>query len=153
MLGVFKNIYKSVTALRCQDAGATAVEMALVMPVYLAMIFFVVEAGRVAYTQGVVVHAAEEATRYALVHYDATAEEIQDFARANLLGVDPDNLTAIVVTSPTDPIDQTKLVTVEVSYRYEPILPVLEFASGGTTEGFNLRGASKGFLTQEIPES
>jgi Flp pilus assembly protein TadG len=142
---------RSIVALRRDDEGAAAVEFALTLPMYLATIFFLVEMTRIAYTQGVVVHAAEQATRYALVHYDATTDEIQEEARSSLIGLSADNLTAIVVTAPTDPTDQTKLVTVEVRYNYTPILPFIAFLPIEGDGSIPLYGASKGFITEEIP--
>ena len=136
---------------RRDQSGAAGVEFALTFPVYLSTLLFFIEVSRIAYTQGVIIHAAEEATRYALVHYGATADEVQQFARSNLLGLDADNLSAIIVTAPTDPLDQTKLLTVEVQYRYTPILPINALLPGDDVAGINLVGESRGFITQEIP--
>jgi len=137
---------------RAED-GSAATEFALTFPIYMATILFLVEVSRIAYTQGVIIHAAEEATRYALVHYDAPADEVQEYARANLLGLTAENLTAIIVTAPTDPGDQTRLVTVEVQYEYVPILPINALLPGDDVSGFSLSGASRGFITEEIPVS
>jgi len=136
---------------RRDQYGAAGIEFALTFPVYLATLLFFVEVSRIAYTQGVIIHAAEEATRYALVHYDATTDDVQAFARSNLLGLNADNLSAIIVTAPTDPLDQTKLLTVEVQYRYTPILPINALLPGDDVAGINLVGESRGFITQEIP--
>ncbi len=138
-------------ALQRNQHGSMAVEFALTFPIYLGMVMFLVEVSRMAYTQGVIMHAAEEATRYALVHYDATISEVQDQARQNLLGLDDANLTAIIVTAPVDPTDQTKLVTVEVAYTYTPLLPINAFLSGDDVDGIALTGESRGFITEEIP--
>jgi len=145
------HITKLTASLLRNSAGSTATEFALTFPIYLATILFLVEVGRIAFTQGVIIHAAQEAGRYALVHYDATETEVQALAQANLLGLDPDNLTAIIVTAPTDPTDQTKLVSVEVQYRYTPILPLGALLPGDGLSGISLRGISRGFITEEIP--
>ena len=145
--------WRRLIGLRKNTDGATAVEFALTFPFYLGAIMFIMEMGRLAFIQGTVIHAAEEATRFALVNFGATATEIQENARDNLLGLDPANLTAILVTDPVDPTDQTKLITVEVQYEYEPLLPFLAFlstdADGQPT--IALSGASRGFITEEIP--
>lgn len=147
----FTYFAKVVSLLRRDQTGAAGVEFALTFPVYLSTLLFFVEVSRIAYTQGVIIHAAEEATRYALVHYDATTDEVQAYARSNLLGLDADNLSAIIVTAPTDPLDQTKLLTIEVQYRYTPILPINALLPGDDIAGINLVGESRGFITQEIP--
>ncbi|NVJ69925.1 MAG: hypothetical protein HWE08_06200, partial [Alphaproteobacteria bacterium] len=76
---------------------------------------------------------------------------IQTVASDKLLGLDPNNLTAIIVTSPVDPDDHTKLVTVEVRYQYVPLLPIDKLIPLGDADGYALKGQSKGFLTEEIP--
>lgn len=139
--------------VRREEGGATAVEFALTFPIYLGSVVLLAEVARIAYTQGVIIHAAEEATRYALVHYDATVDQVQTKARDNLLGLDPENLIAIIVTAPVDPEDQTKLVTVEVEYTYTPILPINQLLPGTDSDGIRLRGESKGFITEEIPKT
>lgn len=145
-----KQIHKFFVKLTRRDEGAMATEFALTLPIYLASIIFLVEVSRIAYTKSVVIHAAEEATRYALVNYGATVDEIQENAREGLVGLTPTNLRAIVVTNPVDPTDMTRLVTVEIRYRYAPILPVGAFL-GGDARGFDILGESKGFITEEIP--
>ncbi|MFC4349046.1 TadE/TadG family type IV pilus assembly protein [Kordiimonas lipolytica] len=137
--------------LRCRDDGVAAVEFAMTIPIYLGTIIMLIELSRIVYTQAVVLYAAEEATRYALVHYDATSNDVQAIAEANLLGLDPDNITAIIITSPVDPTDQTKLVTVEVQYQYLPILSLEAFLNLGDDAGLAITGESRGFLTEEIP--
>lgn len=142
---------RAIRRFRRDESGASAVEFALTFPVYIATIMFFVEMCRLAYTQGVIIHAAEEATRYALVHYDATTEEVQDKARAALIGLTHEHLTAILVTAPVDPADQTKLVTVQVRYNYTPILPYGALLGGENANSLSLSGESKGFITEEIP--
>lgn len=144
-------ISKLLKRLRRDTGGASAVEFALTFPVYIGTIMFFVEMCRLAYTQGVIIHAAEEATRYALVHYDATISDVEDEARKALLGLDPSYLTAILVTAPVDPADQTKLVTVQVRYRFTPILPYGKLMGGTQADSFHLSGESRGFITEEIP--
>lgn len=151
MIGIAQ-IGRYLRGLRREQKGATAVEFALSFPVYLGALFLLFEFGRVAYVQGVVIFAAEEATRFALVNYGATPTEIQAKARSNLLGLETDNLTAILVTDPLDPTDDTRLITIEVQYRYEPVLPVFKLLGAGDKDGaIALTGASRGFLTEEIP--
>jgi Flp pilus assembly protein TadG len=121
-------------------SGVSAVEFALLAPVLLAMVFGIIEFGRVAYTQGVVSFAAEEATRYAVVNYDISEEDVRDLARACLLGIDPERINAIIVTGPVDPVDNTRTISVEVAYSFNFLLPFLP--AGVIT----LSGESRGFL-------
>ena len=57
--------------LRC-ERGATALEFAFLAPVFFAMIFGVIDVGRVAWTLGSLHFAAESAARYASLNYDSS---------------------------------------------------------------------------------
>jgi len=146
-----QNFLSSFTRFRRETKAVAAVEFSLTFPIYLAVVILVIEMARIIFTYAVVMHAAEEATRFALVNYNATTTEIQNVAKNSLIGLDPDNLTAIIVTAPVDVSDQTKLITVEVDYKYVPILPIHKFVESAAKNGFSLTGSSKGFLTEEIP--
>ncbi len=121
-------------------AGLTAVEFALMAPVFLTLFFGAIELGRAAYTQGVVTFAAEEATRYAVVNYNISEAEVVALTEDCLLGVNRDRINAIVVTGPIDPVDNTRTISVEVSYNFEFLLPFLP------ADTVTISGNSRGFL-------
>ena len=153
-----QNLCTQMTALKGflvsiwkKEEGVAAVELALTFPLYLSMIFLVIEFARIAFTQIVVLHAAEETTRYALVNFNATTLDLQTFAKDALVLIDPDNLSTVVITAPTDDTDQTRMFTVQIQYLYAPVVPIHHFLPGASAEGFNISGASRGFITQEIP--
>lgn len=120
--------------------GVSAVEFSLLAPALLGLIFGVIEVGRAAYTQGVVSFAAEEATRYAVVNYDISEEQVRDLTEDCLLGVDRNRINAIVVTGPINPADNTRTISVEVSYNFQFLLPFLPMDS------VTISGSSRGFL-------
>jgi Flp pilus assembly pilin Flp len=130
----------TLTQLAADRRGVSAVEFALLAPVFLSMMIGVIEFGRVAYTQGVVSFAAEEATRYAVVNYSIDEGEVRDVARACLLGIDPDRIDAIIVTGPVDPVDNTRAISVDVSYTFEFLLPFLPEGA------IPIHGRSRGFI-------
>ena len=120
-------------------SGVSAVEIALLAPVFFALVVGVIEFGRVAYTQGVISFAAEEATRFALVNYSIEEDDVRDIAEACLLGIDPERINAIIVTGPIDPVDNTRTISVEVSYNFEFLLPYMPdgvVPISGTSRGF-----------------
>ena len=131
---------KALSRLATDCRGVSAVEFALLAPVFMGLVIGVIEFGRVAYTQGVVSFAAEEATRYAVVNYSISETEVRNLAEACLLGIDPDRIDAIIVTGPVDPVDNTRTISVEVSYNFEFLLPYLP---AGTIP---IVGRSRGFL-------
>lgn len=124
------------------ERGATALELAFIAPLAILFMYAFVEFGRALFTQGVLGFAAEEATRYATVHYDATIEEIRGVAESKFIMIDPARISAFDVQSVLDPSDQTKLVTVQISYRFEPLVPV-HFGP------IMMTAASKGFLVEQ----
>ena len=135
-----RSVWALPRRLAADRSGVTAVEFALMAPVLFALLFGTIEFGRVAYTQGVVSFAAEEATRYAVVNYAISEDEVRDVARACLLGINPDRIQAVVVTGPIDPVDNTRAISVQVSYNFEFLLPFLP-------DGIiSLVGTSRGFL-------
>src|SRR3546814_16235760 len=95
--------------------GVSAVEFALLAPVFLGLFFGVVEFVRVAYTQGVVSFAAEEAPRYALVTSSIDETAVRHLAQACLLGIHPPRSLAIIVHAPVDPVANPHTLTPTVS--------------------------------------
>lgn len=129
--------------IRRDDRGGAAVETALAMPVYLFCLFALIEVGRLVYTQGAVMFAAQEATRYATVHYNASMDELKSAASNRIFALEKDRITHITVHSVLDPVDQAKRVTVELGYRHDLLLPLLP------GEGVTLEGASRGFWVEK----
>lgn len=130
----------SLRRLRDDCRGVSVVEFALLAPVFLGLVIGAIEFGRAAYTQGVVSFAAEEATRYAVVNYSITEDEVRDLTEDCLLGIDPARINAIVVTGPIDPVDNTRTISVEVSYDFQFLLPLMPDSV------IPISGASRGFL-------
>jgi Flp pilus assembly protein TadG len=121
--------------------GALAVEFALGIPIALSAIFGTVELGRLGFTQAALQHAAEEATRYAIVREgQITSTDIEAFAASTLTGVFDHETAVVTASSPIDPVTGTSLLSVQVNYQYQFILPFLP------TEGIQLSGTSSGFI-------
>lgn len=130
---------------RCcrDDRGAAMVEFALALPVLLIILLAVIEVGRVVYAHGAVNFAAQEATRFATVNFDASIDQLEDVAMERLIGIRKDRIVSLNVASDLDAADQTKLVTVQIQYRHALLLPVFR------QEAFTLTGESKGFLVEK----
>lgn len=131
-----------------KDDGAVAVEFALTFPIFMTAIILIIELARVVYVQAVVTFAAEEATRYALVNYAVTTAELEDYATSNLLGVPQDQLVSIVVSGDLN-TDNTRLISITITYQYTPIIPVNMLLGDSNAVGFQISGTSAGFLTEE----
>jgi Flp pilus assembly protein TadG len=125
---------------RCRK-GSGVVEFALTAPIFLMFLFAIMELGRIAFTQGILMYAAQEATRYAIVNYGATTDQIKQQVLNHIVTLNPNQITALVVTGPIDPTDKTQLVTVEIDYQYQFVFPLVP------STPFVMSGSSKGFIT------
>lgn len=127
--------------LRNNQLGALAVEFALGAPIILSAIFGTIELGRLGFTQAALQHAAEEATRFAIVREgQITPADIEAFAATKLTGVFNREAAVVTATAPIDPVTGTSLFSVQVNYQYQFILPFLP------DSGIQLSGNSSGFI-------
>jgi len=62
-----------------RQKGASAVEFAVIAPLFIALLFGVVEFGMILYTKGMMTHAAREGARYGVIYGNPrrTAAEIE----------------------------------------------------------------------------
>jgi len=139
---------RSIKALwrRCRQSrdGTAAIEFAFAVPVMVMVTYGIMEVARMIYTQGVLVYAAEEATRYATVHYEESVSQIQSVAESHFVMIDPARISQFTVTAPIDPDDQTKLVTVQIQYNFRLLVPFTDQPL------VTLSASSRGFLTEEV---
>lgn len=132
-------------------SGASAVEFALAIPIFLGLVLGTIEMGRVMFTQAIVYYAAQEATRWA-VGNPKTAEQteqqyadlVADHTESRLILISPNNTATVTAVAPADPTDGTRLVTVTVSYSFEFMLPFLGIGP------IQLNSNSAGFLIQDL---
>ncbi|MCH7932056.1 MAG: pilus assembly protein [Proteobacteria bacterium] len=68
--------------------GSVAIEFAVLLPVFLALIYGLFEFARVAWTQTTLEYAVEEAARFAMVNPSASETEITDVANDSATGLD-----------------------------------------------------------------
>jgi len=99
------------------DDGQSAVELALVLPLLVALMFAVAQIGLVVRAQIMVLHAAREAVRVVAVNPDADAEG----AALSAAQLDAAR-TTVIVAGDTAP---GGLVTVEVSYDVATDVPIV----------------------------
>ncbi len=123
------------------SGGALAVEFALTAPIVLTAMFGTIELGRLGFTQAALQHAAEEATRYAIVREgQITSDDIEAFAATKLTGVFDREAAVVTAAAPIDPVTGTSLLSVQVNYQFQFILPFLP------EDGIQLSGNSSGFI-------
>lgn len=101
-----------VRAILGDRRGATAVEFALILPVFLALLLGTMEIGRLLWVRSTLQFAAEEATRYAIAHSTAGSAEISAQASAHLAGLNGATVQVSVVAS-------SATVTVHLTHEFK----------------------------------
>jgi Flp pilus assembly protein TadG len=87
---------------RRDNKGVVAVEFALIIPVFLVMVFGTLEIGNMLYAKSTLQHGVETAGRYAMVHISATVAEIEQEALAKTDHLNTLNPTFTVGQSTVD---------------------------------------------------
>lgn len=143
----------SVWAWFAGTRGATAVEFALTAPIVLGLIFGAMEGGRAIFTQAVLNHAAQSTTRWAIVNPPAAGQTAQQYsdslevhANSKLILISPNKVATSTATSPTNPADNTRTITISVSYDFDWMLPFV----GAATGPIRLSAMSSGFLAENF---
>ncbi len=108
------------------ECGSELVELALVGPVLLVLMFGIAEFGRALWLQGTVTHLAREGARYAIVRGSesgraASAADVDAYVQGQAAG-----MTGLVVaTTWTPDNDPGSVVQVRVDRAFAPIVPLV----------------------------
>jgi hypothetical protein len=119
--------------MRKPGRGQTLVEYALMLPLMILIILFLLDAGRAVYYYSVIHNAVREGARYGIINPEDFAG-IETSLRNLTTGLDASALDV------PDPVltwndDSTRIVkiTVSASYSFAPVTPLVgNFFSGGT---------------------
>ncbi len=132
--------------------GTTMIEFAFAAPIILMLTFGFFEFVLIVFTQSILHYSAEQATRYAMVNFDAgnleesylatVKSEIQGVAQDSFILIHEEKIENIDVSVIVDPSDQTKTVSVTINYNYSMIMPLLPNST------FLMSGKSESFLVQ-----
>lgn len=105
---------------RSNKDGAAAIEFAMILPVFLVMLFGTMEIGNILFAKSTLQQGIETAGRYAMVHIDATTDEIKAEALARTAGLGALTPTFAVVQSVTGGISYS---VISVTADYSIITP------------------------------
>ncbi|MDR7082228.1 Flp pilus assembly protein TadG [Arthrobacter ginsengisoli] len=104
---------------KSKELGAVAVEFALILPIFLALILGVVEFGRAFSIQVSMAEGAREAARYMAIHYateadaEATARDRAMFAANPIAGLQPGD---VAITACEPGLDTVVTITADTAY-------------------------------------
>jgi Flp pilus assembly protein TadG len=114
-----------------EERGQSLVEFALVIPVFLLFLVFIIDLGRVAYTYSTLHFTAQETVRIGSFGY--TDLEMETYARQHFSAGDGNSL--VINISPNDSVRESgDDVTVTLTYEMNPIMPLAELVLNGPVE-------------------
>lgn len=102
--------------------GATAVEFAMIAPVFFGMVYGVIETGRFFYLKSALQNAVDDTGRYAMTNPTATTAAIINHAKSAVLESVADD-TDFSVTP--DTVGSTNFVTIAADHNFQIIVPLL----------------------------
>ena len=73
-----KNLIQNKTRYGHKQNGATLVEFAIILPVFLLLLFGIIEFGLLLYNQGIITHAAREGARAGVVYNFGTNPNVNN---------------------------------------------------------------------------
>lgn len=114
--GSLRNKRKRYTARR----GTAVVEFAVIAPIFLLLVFGIIEFGRLVNVQSVVTNAAREGARVGVLD-GTTNDEIENRIDAYLSGSGVSGQTVTVTTLPPDGSDSAERVSVSVSIPFDQV--------------------------------
>ncbi len=120
-----RRLFARVAACR---VGAVALEFAVGLPLFIALVYGLFEFARIAWTQNTLEYALEEAARFAIVNTDASTVEIQNVVTDSAAALDPARIT---VTVTFETVGGGDFVTVTGTYDFDLVVPMTVPTAGG----------------------
>ncbi|MFZ5670981.1 MAG: TadE/TadG family type IV pilus assembly protein [Pseudomonadota bacterium] len=111
---------------RRDDSGASAVELALVMPLFVALVFGLFNYGWALYCGNEVRYAVQRASRLLIADPDATIDELRAAVAQRLNGADIDDVDLSLATETLGA--GTRIARVSWRYAYAVETPFLDDA-------------------------
>jgi Flp pilus assembly protein TadG len=118
---------------RKREDGQSLVEFAMVVPIFLLVLFAIVDFGMAFHAWITITNSAREGARAGAVH--APVATIEQRVRNAADSLDQDNLTVTVTNADDQGGQPGESVVVDVSYDYSlmtPLANLFNFVSGGT---------------------
>lgn len=109
-------------ALSASRLGATAVEFAIVAPLFLVMVYGVMEVGRAMWIKSTMQFAVEETTRYAMVNTSASTSALVTYAYTKLSGMDSSGITFTATLTSGTP----NFMTVSGTYDFTALVSLVQ---------------------------
>lgn len=113
--------------------GTVMAEAAIILPLFLAILFFVIEYGMVLYLSNSMNQISRSAARFASVTVSYTDQDLIDATMASAIVPDISKLTLTISPSSSSSRSVGTTITVTAQYNYIPIInPYLLLMSGNS---------------------
>jgi Flp pilus assembly protein TadG len=109
--------------LRKNRWGATAVEFALVFPVFIVMVAGIVELSRAMWIKATLQFAIEQTARHAVVNTSLTTDELETYAATQLPSLSGDDITFAATSTSFGGFDY---ITLTASYSFTTVIPIVD---------------------------
>ena len=113
---------RKAAALSACRLGATAVEFAIVAPLFLVMVYGVMEVGRALWIKSTMQFAVEETTCYAMVNTSASTSTLVTYAYTKLSGMNSTGITFTATLTTGTP----NFMTVAGTYDFTALVSLVE---------------------------
>lgn len=113
---------KPASISKCRR-GATAVEFALVAPIFLLIILGVFEVGRLFWIKSSMQYAVEESARYVMLNTSTTTSALETYATTTVVGSFTGDIT-YVASKDTSTTPYT--MTITATYAYTPLVDLIK---------------------------
>lgn len=101
--------------------GATAVEFALVAPIFLLFVLGIIDLGRLFFVKNLMQYATEQTARYAMVNPTATNIQLETYADDEIASL----FTGVTFNADTETIDGVEFITITASYTFNYVMPFI----------------------------
>ncbi|HEY9163605.1 MAG TPA: TadE/TadG family type IV pilus assembly protein [Magnetovibrio sp.] len=106
------------------ERGATAVEFALVAPVFLLFVLGIIDLGRLFYVKNIMQYAVEQTARYAMVHPTASQVSLETYAENQAESLFS-GITFIADAPGTDVVGGVNYRSITATYTFSYMMPLI----------------------------
>jgi Flp pilus assembly protein TadG len=119
-----RRLLRGFTQGRSGERGATAVEFALVAPVFLLFVLGIMDLGRLFYIKNIMQYAVEQAARYVMVNPTISQTALETYAE-NQAATLFSEITFTADAPGTDVVGEVTYRTISADYTFNYMMPLM----------------------------
>ena len=118
------NFARAAEGILRETRGTSAIEFAILCPIFITFVLGIMEASHAYYSQGVMRYAIQEVARTIMVQSDLNTSQMEELVVEKLSRLHTADIVGLSV-SEVDNGDSTMTATLSVSYKFDMIIPML----------------------------